>query len=89
MPKNYPYGEVVFSNDGETLLYGWIDIEEVIKSLSDFFYEPIEPSDIKDVIHEYWKFVPCRNHPEGYPGLYYPCENGTRGAIKATLVVLK
>lgn len=89
MPKNYPYGEVVFSNDGETLLYGWIDIEEVIKSLSDFFYEPIEPSDIKDVIHEYWKFVPCRNHPEGYPGLYYPCNHKTRGAIKATLVVLK
>ena len=89
MQKNYPYGEVVFSNDGETLLYGWIDIEEVIKSLSDFFYEPIEPFDIKDVIHEYWKFVPCRNHPEGYPGLYYPCENGTRGAFKATRVFLK
>jgi hypothetical protein len=37
MPKDYPYGEVVFSDDGETLLYGWLDIEEVIKSLSDFF----------------------------------------------------
>ena len=89
MPKNYPYGEVVFSNDGETLLYGWIDIEEVIKSLSDFFYEPIEPSDIKDVIHEYWKFVPCRNHPEGYPGLYYKCKGTTRGALKGTRVILK
>ena len=89
MPKNYPYGEVVFSNDGEALLYGWIDIEEVIKSLSDFFYEPIEPSDIKDVIHEYWKFVPCRNHPEGYPGLYYPCNHKTRGAIKGTRVIIK
>ena len=89
MPKNYPYGEVVFSDDGETLLYGWLDIEEVIKSLSDFFYEPIEPSDIKDVIHEYWEFVPCRNHPEGYSGLYYPCKHTTRGAIKGTRVILK
>ena len=87
MPKNYPYGEVVFSDDGETLLYGWLDIEEVIESLSDFFYEPIEPSDIKDVIHEYWKFVPCRNNPEGYPGLYYPFKKKTRLAIKATRVI--
>ncbi|WP_418806315.1 hypothetical protein [Parasutterella sp.] len=89
MPKDYPYGEVVFSDDGETLLYGWLDIEEVIKSLSDFFYEPIEPSDIKDIQHEYRKFVPCRNHPEGYPGLYYPCEPKSRGAIKATRVIFK
>lgn len=89
MPKNYPYGEVVFSDDGETLLYGWLDIEEVIKSLSDFFYEPIEPSDIKDAIHEYWKFVPCRNHPEGYPGLYYKCKPKTRGALKGTRVIIK
>lgn len=89
MPKDYPYGEVVFSNDGETLLYGWLDFAEVIKALQDYFYAPIEPSDIKDVLHEYWKFVPCRNHPEGYPGLYYPCEKKTRGAIKATRVIFK
>lgn len=50
MSKNYPYGEVVFSDDGETLLYGWLDFEEVIKALQDYFYAPIEPSDIKDVM---------------------------------------
>lgn len=85
MPKDYPYGEVVFSNDGETLLYGWLDFAEVIKALQDYFYAPIEPSDIKDVLHEYWKYVPCRNNP----GMYYPCENDTRGAFKATRVFLK
>ena len=37
MSKNYPYGEVVFSDDGETLLYGWLDFEEVIKALQDYF----------------------------------------------------
>lgn len=90
MPKNSSsYGEIVFSNDGETLLYGWIDLEEVIKALQDYFYSPVDPSDIKDVIHEYWKFVPCRNNPEGYPGLYYPCKGTTRGAMKGTRVILK
>lgn len=89
MSKNYPYGEVVFSDDGEILLYGWLDFEEVIKALQDYFYEPIEPSDIKDVIHEYWKFVPCRNHPDGHPGLYYKCKGTTRGALKGTRVILK
>lgn len=89
MTSKYKAGDVIFSDGGETLLYGWLDVEEAIKSLSDFFYEPIEPSDIKDIQHEYWKFVPCRNHPEGYPGLYYPCEKKTRGAIKATRVIFK
>lgn len=90
MPKNSSsYGEIVFSNDGETLLYGWLDLEEVIKALQDYFYSPIDPSDIKDVSHEHWKFVPCRNNPEGYPGLYYPCKCTTRGAMKGTRVILK
>lgn len=90
MPKkSSSYGEIVCSNDGETLLYGWLDLEEVIKALQDYFYSPVDPSDIKDVSHEYWKFVPKRNDLDGYPGLYYPCENGTRGAFKATRVFLK
>lgn len=89
MPKDYPYGEVVWSNDGETLLYGWLDAEEAIKALEDFFDETIVLSDIQDGLHEYWKFVPCHNNPEGHSGLYYPCEPKTRGAFQATRVIFK
>lgn len=89
MSKNVQTGDVIFSEDGETLLYGWLDAEEAIEALEDFFDETIELSDIEGGLHEYWKFVPCRNHPEGYPGLYYPCEKKTRGAIKATRVIFK
>lgn len=89
MPSKYKAGDVIFSEDGETLLYGWLNIEEAIKALEDFFDETIELSDIEDGLHEYWKFVPSRNNPEGYPGLYYPCKKKTRGAIKATRVMFK
>lgn len=89
MSKNVQTGDVIFSEDGETLLYGWLDAEEAIKSIEDFFDEVIERSDIKDIQLEYWKFVPSRNNPEGYPGLYYPCKKKTRGAIKATRVMFK
>lgn len=89
MSKNFQTGDVIFSEDGETLLYGWLDAEEAIKALEDFFDETVERSDIKDIQHEYWKFVPCRNNPAGYPGLYYPCQKCTRGSIKATHVILK
>lgn len=89
MSKNVQTGDVIFSEAGETLLYGWLDLEEVIKALQDYFYAPIEPSDIQDIQHEYWKFVPCRNHPEGYPGLYYKCKPKTRGALKGTRVIIK
>lgn len=89
MPSKYQIGDVIFSDSGETLLYGWLDVGDAIDAIEDFFDEVIEPSDIKDIQHEYWKFVPCRNYPAGYPGLYYPCENGTRGAFKATRVFLK
>lgn len=85
MPSKYKAGDVIFSDGGETLLYGWLDAEEAIKSIEDFFDEAIGHSDIQDIQLEYWKFVPCRNNP----GLYYPCENGTRGAFKATRVFLK
>ncbi len=89
MPSKYQIGEVIFSDGRETLLYGWLDAEEAIKALEDFFDETIELSDIKDGLHEYWKFVPSRNNPEGYPGLHYPCKKKTRGAIKATRVIIK
>lgn len=89
MPSKYQIGDVIFSDAGETLLYGWLDTEEVIMAIEDFFDETIELSDIEEGSHEYWKFVPCRNYPAGYPGLYYPCEKGTRGAFKATRVFLK
>lgn len=89
MPSKYKAGDVIFSDGGETLLYCWLDAEEAIKSIEDFFDEVIERSDIKDIQLEYWKFVPKRNDLDGCPGLYYPCENGTRGAFKATRVFLK
>lgn len=89
MPSKHSVGEVIFSDSGENLLYGWLDVEDAIEAIGDFFDEVVERSDIKDIQHEYWKFVPCRTNTAGYPGLYYPCENGTRGAFKATRVFLK
>lgn len=89
MSSIFSLGEVMSCVDGEILLYGWLDAEEAIKSIEDFFDEVIERSDIKDIQLEYWKFVPKRNDLDGYPGLYYPCENGTMGAFKATRVFLK
>lgn len=89
MPSKYKAGEVIFYEDGEILLYGWLNEEEAIKAIEDFFDEAIGRSDIQDIQLEYWKFVPKRNDLDGYPGLYYPCENGTRGAFKATRVFLK
>ena len=76
-------------NDGEILLYGWLEPDEAIKSIEDYFDEVIQPSDVKEIKSVFWKYVPCRNNPEGYPGLYYPCQKCTRGAIKVTRVILK
>lgn len=53
MPSKYQIGDVIFSEDGETLLYGWLDAEEAIKALEDFFDETIVLSDIQDGLHEY------------------------------------
>lgn len=89
MPSKYKAGDVIFSDGGETLLYGWLDAEEAIKAIENYFDEVIHPSDVKEIKCGLWKYVPCRNNPDGYPGLYYPCENGTRGAFKATRVFLK
>lgn len=89
MSKNVQTGDVIFSEDGETLLYGWLDAEEAIEALEDFFDETIELSDIEDGLHEYWKFVPCRNSPEGYPSMYYPCKKETSGCFKATRIIFK
>lgn len=85
MRSKYQIGDVIFSDDGENLLYGWLSAEEAIKAIENFFDETVERSDIKDIQHEYWKYVPCRNNP----GMYYPCEKKTRGAIKATRVIFK
>ena len=89
MPSKYKAGDVIFSDGGENLLYGWLDVEDAIEAIEDFFDEVIERSDIKDIQLEYWKFVPKRNDLDGYPGLNYPCENGTRGPFKATRAFLK
>lgn len=75
--------------DGEILLYGWLEPDEAIKSIEDYFDEVILPEDIKEIKSGLWKYVPCRNNLEGYPGLYYPCQKCARGAIKATHVTLK
>lgn len=89
MRSKYQIGDVIFSDDGENLLYGWLSAEEAIKAIENFFDETIALSDIEEGSHEYWKFVPKRRNLDGYPGLYYPCEKETRGAFKATRVLLK
>lgn len=85
----FSLGEVISCVDGEILIYGWLEPDEAIKSIEDYFDEVIQPEDIKEIKSGLWKYVPCRNNSDGYPGLYYPCQKCARGAIKATLVVLK
>ncbi len=107
MPSKYKAGDVISSDGGEIFLYGWLEPDEAIKAIENYFDEVIQPSDVKEIkcglyfdeviqpsdVKEIkcglWKYVPCRNNPEGYPGLYYPCQKCTRGAIKVTRVILK
>lgn len=85
----FSLGEVISCVDGEILIYGLLESEEAIKAIEDYFDEVIQPEDIKEIKSGLWKYVPCRNNSDRYPGLYYPCVRETRGAIKATLVILK
>jgi len=89
MSSLFSLGEVISCVDGEILIYGWLEPDEAIKSIEDYFDEVIQPSDVKEIKCGLWKYVPCRNNSDGYPGLYYPCVNETRGPIKATHVILK
>lgn len=89
MSSLFSLGEVMSCVDGEILLYGWLEPEEVIKAIEDYFDEVIQPSDVKEIKSGFWKYVPCRNNSDGYQGLYYPCVKETMGPIKSTLVVLK
>ena len=89
MPGKYKSGDVISSDGGEIFLYGWLEPDEAIKAIENYFDEVIQPSDVKEIKCGLWKYVPCRNNPEGYPGLYYPCQKCTRGAIKVTRVILK
>lgn len=89
MPSKYKSGDVISSDGGEIFLYGWLEPDEAIKAFENYFDEVIQPSDVKEIKCGLWKYVPCRNNPEGYPGLYYPCQKCTRGAIKVTRVILK
>lgn len=89
MPSKYKSGDVISSDGGEIFLYGWLEPDEAIKAIENYFDEVIQPSDVKEIKCGLWKYVPCRNNPEGYPGLYYPCQKCTRGAIKVTRVILK
>lgn len=89
MSSLFSLGEVISCVDGEILLYGWLKPDEAIKAIENYFDEVIQPSDVKEIKSGLWKYVPCRNHPEGYPGLYYPCNHKTRGAIKGTRVIIK
>ena len=74
----FSLGEVISCVDGEILIYGWLESEEAIKAIENYFDEVIQPSDVKEI-----------NNSDGYPGLYYPCQKMCEGATKATLVVLK
>ena len=85
----FSLGEVISCVDGEILIYGWLEPEEAIKAIENYFDEVIQPSDVKEIKRGLWKYVPCRNNHEGYLGLYYPCEKKTRGAIKGTRVILR
>lgn len=89
MSSLFSLGEVISCVDGEILIYGWLEPDEAIKSIEDYFDEVIQPEDIKEIKSGLWKYVPCRNNSDGYPGLYYPCQKCAMGAINATLVVLK
>lgn len=89
MSNRYSIGEVMCGEDGEILLYGWIELEEAIKAIENCFDEIVQPSEVKEIKCEYRKYVPCRNNSDGYPGLYYPCDSKTRGAIKVTRVTLR
>lgn len=89
MSSLFSLGEVMSCVDGEILLYGWLEPDEAIKFIEDYFDEVILPEDIKEIKSGLWKYVTCRNNSDGYPGLYYPCVKETRGAIKATYVILK
>lgn len=85
----FSLGDVISCVDGEILIYGWLESEEAIKAIENYFDEVIQPSDVKEIKSGLWKYVSCRNNSDGYPGLYYPCQKMCEGAIKATLVVLK
>lgn len=89
MSSLFSLGEVISCVDGEILIYGWLEPDEAIKSIEDYFDEVVRTSDVKEIKRGHWKYVPCRNNPDGYPGLYYPCDSKTRGAIKVTRVTLR
>ena len=88
MSSLFSLGEVISCVDGEILIYGWLEPDEAIKAIENYFDEVIQPSDVKEIKCEYRKYVSCRNNPDGYPGLYYPCNAKTRGAMKCTRVTL-
>lgn len=89
MSSLFSLGEVISCVDGEILIYGWLEPDEAIKAIENYFDEVIHPSDVKEIKCGLWKYVPCRNNSDGYPGIYYPCQKCARGAIKATHVTLK
>lgn len=89
MSNRYSIGEVISCDDGKIFLYGWLELEDAIEAIEDFFDEVVRTSDVKEIKRGHWKYVPCRNNPDGYPGLYYPCNAKTRGAMKCTRVILR
>lgn len=89
MSSLFSLGEVMSCVDGEILICGWLESEEAIKAIENYFDEVIYLSDVKEIKCGLWKYVPCRNNPDGYPGLYYQCKKDTTGSIKATFVILK
>ena len=49
MSSLFSLGEVMSCVDGEILLYGWLESDESIKSIEDYFDEVIQKSEVKEI----------------------------------------
>lgn len=47
MSNRYSIGEVMCCEDGEILLYDWIELEEAIKAIENCFDEVVQPPKLK------------------------------------------
>lgn len=56
MSSLFSLGEVISCVDGEILIYGWLEPDEAIKSIEDYFDEVIQPEDIKEIKSGLWKY---------------------------------
>ena len=47
MSSIFSLGEVISCVDGEILIYGWLEPDEAIKAIEDYFDEVVQPSNVK------------------------------------------